>query len=77
MRFSTFALGALPLLSAAYIVEPDTPASPDTIDDCTYWQIASETDTCASIAEWWGITIKQFNTYVWNHLRIIWIQYAN
>jgi hypothetical protein len=64
MRSFTFALTVLPLLSAAYLVEPDTSAAPDTIEDCTYWQVATETDTCESIAKDWAITLEQFNTYV-------------
>ena len=64
MRSFTFALTVLPLLSAAYLVEPDTPAAPDTVEDCTYWQVATETDTCESIAKDWAITLEQFNTYV-------------
>lgn len=64
MRSFTFALTVLPLLSTAYLVEPDTPAAPDTIEDCTYWQVATETDTCESIARDWAITLEQFNTYV-------------
>ena len=64
MRSFTFALAALPLFSAAYIVEPDTPAAPDTIEDCTYWRVATETDTCASIADEWLLTLEQFTTYV-------------
>jgi hypothetical protein len=60
----TLSLVVLPLLGAAYSVDPDTVASPDTIEDCTYWQVAADKDTCASISEWWGLTVDQFTTYV-------------
>jgi hypothetical protein len=62
---SSFALGLvlLPLLSGAYLVDPPTTASPDTISDCSWWQVATETDTCASISKDWGITQAQLTTY--------------
>jgi hypothetical protein len=59
-----FGLVLLPLLSAAYPVDPPSTASPDTIEDCTYWQVAADTDTCASISEYWGLTEAQFTAYV-------------
>jgi hypothetical protein len=55
-------LAALPLLSAAFSVDPDTTAAPDTIEDCTYWQVASDTDNCASMTEYWGLPLEQFTT---------------
>jgi hypothetical protein len=60
----TLGLAVLPLLGAAYPVDPDSTAAPDTIEDCTYWAVVTDTDTCASISEWWGITVEQFTTYV-------------
>ncbi|KAH6877966.1 hypothetical protein BKA58DRAFT_398058 [Alternaria rosae] len=59
----TLGLVLLPLLSAAYPEEPPTTAAPDTVADCTWWQVAAETDTCASISEYWGLTDAQFTTY--------------
>lgn len=60
-----FGLIVLPALGAAqYTVEPPTTAAPDTIRDCTYWQVAAENDTCASIAQYNYITLEQFETYV-------------
>lgn len=67
MHSLTLALAVLPLLGAAYLVDPDTPAASDTIEDCTYWAVAAENDTCASISANWGITLEQFNTYVRLH----------
>ncbi|KAK8037851.1 hypothetical protein PG991_001197 [Apiospora marii] len=59
-----FGLIVLPALGAAqYTVDPPTTAAPDTIKDCTYWQVAAENDTCASIAQYWGLTLDQFETY--------------
>jgi hypothetical protein len=62
-------LALLPVLGAAqYLVEPPTTAAPDTIKDCTYWQVASANDTCESIIEEWGATLgwtaEQFYVYV-------------
>lgn len=59
-----FGLALLPALGAAYQVDPPSTAAPDTIQDCTYWQVAASDDTCASISAWWGITLEQFNAYV-------------
>ncbi|KAM0809653.1 hypothetical protein AB5N19_09999 [Seiridium cardinale] len=62
----SFSLGLvlLPALgSAQYLVDPPTTAAPDTIQDCTYWDVASSNDTCTSISENWGITLAQFYTY--------------
>lgn len=57
-------LVALPCLVAAYPVEPPSTAAPDTIADCTFWQVATESDTCTSIAEYWGLTEAQIVAYV-------------
>ncbi|RYO27909.1 hypothetical protein AA0113_g3305 [Alternaria arborescens] len=59
----TLGLALLPLLIRAYETDPPTTASPDTISNCTWWQVATETDTCAGISEYWGITEVQFKTY--------------
>ncbi|KAI0121074.1 hypothetical protein BJ170DRAFT_644754 [Xylariales sp. AK1849] len=57
-------VGALPALGAAqFLVNPPTTADPNTIADCTYWQVAASNDTCASISAYWGITVAQFETY--------------
>ena len=39
------------------------PVPPDTIKDCTYFYDSQPGDTCASIADNWGITQVQFKTY--------------
>lgn len=60
-----FGLTLLPVLGAAqYTVDPPTTAAPDTIQDCTYWQVAAENDTCVSIAQRSYLTLEQFETYV-------------
>lgn len=63
---SLFALAfaSIPLLSAAYIVDPPTTAAPDTIEDCTYWHVAEDADTCASMSAYWGLTEAQLAAYV-------------
>ncbi|KAG9187678.1 hypothetical protein G6011_05549 [Alternaria panax] len=53
----------LPLLAATYEVEPPTTASPDTIVDCTYWHVAAENDTCASISTEEWVTEAQLSAY--------------
>ncbi|KAK8073176.1 hypothetical protein PG994_004075 [Apiospora phragmitis] len=59
-----FGLVLLPALGAAqYTVDPPTTAAPDTIRDCTYWQVAADNDTCAGIGQYWGITLEQFEDY--------------
>ncbi|KAK6857297.1 hypothetical protein PG990_010859 [Apiospora arundinis] len=59
-----FGLALLPALGAAQFQEaPPTTAAPDTIRDCTYWQVAAAEDTCDSIAAYWGITLDQFKAY--------------
>jgi hypothetical protein len=39
------------------------PTPTDTIPDCTYFTTANSGDTCASIANTWGITLVQFISY--------------
>ncbi|KAF2441609.1 hypothetical protein P171DRAFT_446464 [Karstenula rhodostoma CBS 690.94] len=59
-----FALAMLPLLSAAYTVDPPTTTAPDTIEDCTLWAVATATSTCAELIEQgYGLTLDQFNAY--------------
>lgn len=55
---ATLSLGfmALPCLVAAYPVDPPSTAAADTVNDCTYWHIAAEAETCGDIAEYWGLT---------------------
>ena len=49
---------------AQFLEKPPTAANPNTIKDCTWWHIAASGETCDSIAETYGLTIKQFETYV-------------
>ncbi|KAH8645715.1 hypothetical protein BX600DRAFT_477875 [Xylariales sp. PMI_506] len=59
-----FGFAALPsLVAAQYLVDPPTTAAPDTIQDCTYWQVASAADTCISISDFWGLSLEQLYTY--------------
>ncbi|KAK6073694.1 LysM domain-containing protein [Seiridium cupressi] len=60
----SLALALLPALgSTQYLVDPPTTAAPDTIQDCTYWEVTASNDTCTNISENWCITLAQFYTY--------------
>jgi hypothetical protein len=50
--------------ASAYLVDPPTTASSDTIQDCSSWQVVVAGNTCASIADNWFITTLQFAAYV-------------
>ncbi|KAI4204248.1 MAG: hypothetical protein LQ350_001228 [Teloschistes chrysophthalmus] len=39
------------------------PVPPDTVKDCTYYYDSQPGDTCASIANDWGITSSELTTY--------------
>ncbi|KAL8758634.1 MAG: hypothetical protein Q9184_003869 [Pyrenodesmia sp. 2 TL-2023] len=41
----------------------DGPVPPDTIADCTYFYDSQPGDTCANIADNWGISLLQFTRY--------------
>lgn len=63
---STF-LASVSLLSrfaVSYTVDPPTTADPGTIQDCTSWAIVTSSDTCQSLADYYFITLSQFDTYV-------------
>ena len=49
---------------AQFTVQPDTPADPNTIKDCTWWHVAAAGETCASIAAGYSLSRQQFATYV-------------
>jgi hypothetical protein len=51
-------------LAAGYTVDPPSAAAPDTLEDCTLWQVAADSATCAGIEEYWFISDLQFLTYV-------------
>jgi hypothetical protein len=55
---------ALPMAAAQYIIDPPTTAPEDTIRDCTNWWIATESDTCESLAEAGFISLEQLYDYV-------------
>ena len=60
-------LASISLLSGfavSYTVDPPTTADPGTIQDCTNWAIATSSDTCQSLADYYLITLSQFDTYV-------------
>lgn len=57
-------LAMLSSIATAWPVAPDTTAASDTIEDCTYWAVATADDTCPSFSEYWGLTEAQLTTYV-------------
>ncbi|KAL9599870.1 MAG: hypothetical protein Q9219_003564 [cf. Caloplaca sp. 3 TL-2023] len=72
MFYTTFALlslGATLLAQASAVPghqnarRQSGPVPPDTVKDCTYFYDSQPGDTCASIADTWGITQIQFKTY--------------
>jgi hypothetical protein len=58
-------------LASAYLVDPPTTASADTIQDCSSWQVVTAEDTCVSIADSWFITAVQFAAYVSAHRTLL------
>ncbi|KAH8812335.1 hypothetical protein F5884DRAFT_843633 [Xylogone sp. PMI_703] len=50
-------------LTRAYLVDPPTTASNDTITDCSNWVVVASTDSCQGIADDNFITLAQFDTY--------------
>ncbi|KAI3336889.1 carbohydrate-binding module family 50 protein [Xylariaceae sp. AK1471] len=54
---------ALISLTLGYLVDPPTTAPSNTIQDCSYWAMASSDDTCESIADGNHITLSQLYTY--------------
>ncbi|KAH7382372.1 hypothetical protein DE146DRAFT_740009 [Phaeosphaeria sp. MPI-PUGE-AT-0046c] len=57
-------IGALLATSvSAYLTDPPTTASSDTISDCSGWEVAGADSTCKSIADKWFITAEYFAYY--------------
>jgi hypothetical protein len=50
--------------TSAYLVDPPSTASADTVSDCSGWHVPTIGDSCDSIAEGWLITTKDFIAYV-------------
>lgn len=53
-------LGLFAALGSAYLQDPPTSADPSTVSDCSWWIIATSTDTCAAIAGANGISVSDF-----------------
>lgn len=66
MRVILLAWGAitLPIVAAQFPENPPTDAPPDTIEDCTAWVVASDVDTCQSLADYGLITLDEVYAYV-------------
>ncbi|KAF7535389.1 hypothetical protein G7054_g5453 [Neopestalotiopsis clavispora] len=63
MKISAYLLvqiGFLTSLGAAYLEDPPTTADSNTVSDCSWWIVASSTDTCTSIASANGISLSDF-----------------
>lgn len=58
------ACNVLGLAKAQWNEPPPTTADPDTISDCTWWFVATTSDTCASIASMYGLTEAELVSYV-------------
>ncbi|KAI0112109.1 hypothetical protein GGR51DRAFT_547171 [Nemania sp. FL0031] len=46
-----------------WIEPPPTKADPNTIQDCTWWHVASSSDTCSGVASMYGLTVDQLVAY--------------
>ncbi|KAI0838519.1 carbohydrate-binding module family 50 protein [Hypoxylon sp. FL0890] len=53
-------LGPFAALGSAYLQDPPTTADPNTVSDCSWWIVATSTDTCAAIAGANGISVSDF-----------------
>ncbi|KAG4436701.1 hypothetical protein IFR05_007815 [Cadophora sp. M221] len=64
MKLTTFLSSATVVLTAtAYLEPPPTTAASDTIQDCSWWEVATSKTQCESIQATWFITAAQFKTY--------------
>ena len=63
LYFFTWALNTAAVLGQQHIQRQNGPVPSGTISDCTYFYDSVAGDTCASIANAWGITLQQFITY--------------
>lgn len=50
--------------ASQFTEEPPTKADPNTVQDCTWWFVATASDTCSSIASLYGLTQAQLVQYV-------------
>ena len=65
MRSLAFGITFLPLLSAAWLVEPPTTAAPDTVQDCTWWEVVEpEENTCQAFVNAYQFSMRLFKLYV-------------
>ncbi|PQE05165.1 hypothetical protein CJF30_00011307 [Rutstroemia sp. NJR-2017a BBW] len=66
MRTNTLFVAAATFLpfTQAYLENPPTTAASDTVQDCSYWDVATSSSTCANFATTWSISLADFNS--WN-----------
>ncbi|OHX00143.1 putative LysM domain-containing protein [Colletotrichum incanum] len=60
---SVFLAQLLCLATAQFTEPPPTTADPGTIKDCTWWLVASATETCDSVVTTYGLTKEQLIRY--------------
>ena len=53
-------LGWLPLITHAYLTDPPTNASPDTVTDCSNWVVATSGANCQDLAASNGLSLDDF-----------------
>ncbi|KAH6717692.1 hypothetical protein BKA61DRAFT_716055 [Leptodontidium sp. MPI-SDFR-AT-0119] len=65
MKTTTFLAAIAPFapFTHGYLEDPPTTAAPDTVQDCSYWDIATSRSTCADFATIWAISLADFVTY--------------
>jgi hypothetical protein len=66
MRTNTLFVAAATFLpfTQAYLENPPTTAASDTVQDCSYWDVATSSSTCANFATTWSISLADFNSWV-------------
>lgn len=53
-------LGLFAALGSAYLEDPPTTADPNTISECSWWIVATASDTCTGISDDWGVSLHDF-----------------
>lgn len=65
MKVTTlFSAAVVIAITSAYLEPPPTTAASDTIQDCSWWEVATTKDQCAAIQTSWFLTAAQFKAYV-------------
>lgn len=64
MRFKIVVANLLALGMAQWVEPSPTTADPGTIHDCTWWHVATSSDTCDTITAAYGLTQDQPFSYL-------------